>query len=396
MIADQGTDSGVTYDFLIIGAGVAGLSLAWRLGGRASVAVVEAESQPGYHASGRSAAMFMETYGTPTIQALTRAGRAFYTAPPAGFAEGPLLAERGVLYLVREDQVALRDAMVAQLMDTGAPIRTPDAQEVLARVPCVRAAGLVGAVEEPEARDVEVHELLQGFLRGARQHRDTVFSWGKAVTCAQRAEGVWTVDLADGRQLRAHTVVNAAGAWAQRVAGLFGAVQTGLQPRRRSAFTFRPVNALTGAAWAPEVVARWPAVVGVDESLYFKPDAGLLLGSPANADPVEPHDVVAEEMDIALGIHRITGATHLQIRRPGHTWAGLRTFAPDKEFIIGRDPQCDGFFWLAGQGGYGIQTAPGASLLAANLLLDEPLDASLCAAGVDAAIVSAARFAARH
>src|SRR5690606_17609469 len=140
---------------------------------------------------------------------------------------------------------------------------------------------------------------------GARQHRDTVFSRGQADTLLRRAEVVWTVDLADVRQLRAHTVVNAAGAWAQRVAELFGAVRAGLQPRRRSAFTFRPVNALTGAAWAPEVVACWPAVVGVDESFYFKPDAGLLLGSPANADPVEPHDVVAEEMDIALGIHRI-------------------------------------------------------------------------------------------
>lgn len=380
------------YDFLIIGGGIAGLSLSYRLGGRVRTAVVEAEDQPGYHSSGRSAAMFMETYGTPTIRALTRAGREFFSAPPTWFASHSLLTDRGVIYLVREDQIELKNQTVAQLKASGANFREADAATVLDRVPCIRATGLIGAIEEPEAKDVDVHALLQGFLKGARQHANNDFLFGAAVVEATRNNGLWSVTLSNGQQLKAKSVVNAAGAWAQHVANQFGAVDVGLQPMRRSAFTFKPSCENAGTTYSADTVSRWPAVVGIDESFYFKPDAGQLLGSPANEDPVDPHDVVAEEFDVALGIHRIAEATFLQIRRPEHTWAGLRSFAKDKEFVIGWDPQCAGFFWLAGQGGYGIQTSPGASMLACNLLLGEPLDASLRNEGVDPDVVSPARF----
>jgi D-arginine dehydrogenase len=379
------------YDFLIIGAGIAGVSLAYRIGNRARVLVVEAESQPGYHSSGRSAAMYMETYGTPTIRAMTRASRNFFQSPPDGFSSHALLKNRGVLYLVREDQVALKEEILQQLQATAANVGWISADAVLARVPCVKADGLIGAIEEPEAKDVDVHALLQGFLKGARQ-AGTELTFGTTITDAVREGEHWNVRLSNGQHVLAGAVINAAGAWAQRVADQFGAINVGLQPKRRSAFTFKPVCEGRSDPFSAEIIERWPAVVGIDESFYFKPDAGQLLGSSANADPVDPHDVVAEELDVALGIDRITTATTLEIRRPTHTWAGLRSFVEDGDFVIGWDAKVTGFFWLAGQGGYGIQTSPGASLLASNLLLGEPIDVSLATEGVDAANVSPVRF----
>jgi len=378
------------YDYLIIGAGMAGASLAYRLKNRGSTLVVERETQAGYHSSGRSAAMFMETYGTPTIRALTRASRPFFEAPPPGFSEHSLLHDRGVLYIAREGQEALLADTLRELQATGATVRAATADEVVARVPCVRRQGLIGAIEEVDAKDIDVHALLQGFLKGARQ-AGVEFAYGAEVRGAQRDGETWNVQLSNGGSVAAKHVINAAGAWGQQVADCFGAARIGLQPKRRSAFTFKAEGA-AGSAWTG--VERWPAVVGVDESFYFKPDAGQLLGSPANADPVEPHDVVAEELDVAIGIDRITTATTLDIRRPSHTWAGLRSFLPDGDFAIGWDPNAAGFFWLVGQGGYGIQTSPGASLLAAHLLLGTALDPVLQAENLDLSIVSPARCAA--
>lgn len=378
------------YDYLIVGAGVAGVSLAYRLKDRGTILVVERESQAGYHSSGRSAAMFMETYGTPTIRALTRASRVFFETPPAGFSEHPLLSDRGVLYIAREGQEAQLADMLKQLQDTGADVRAVSAQEVVERAPCVRPQGLIGAIEEVDAKDIDVHALLQGFLKGAKR-AGALFSYGAEVFRAERDGQMWNVHLSNGSTLSAKHVINAAGAWGQQVADLFGAEHLGLQPKRRSAFTFKPED-MSGNTWTS--IERWPAVVGVDESYYFKPDAGQLLGSPANADPVEPHDVVAEELDIAIGIDRITTETTLSIHRPNHTWAGLRSFLPDGDFAIGWDTRAEGFFWLVGQGGYGIQTSPGASLVAAHLLADVALDAPLQAENLDLSIVSPGRFGA--
>ena len=378
------------YDVVVIGAGMAGVSLAYRTAGTGRVLVLEGESQPGCHSTGRSAAMFMETYGTATIRALTRAGRQFLTQPPEGFTESPLIRDRGVLYLVREGQEAMRDAFLADNQGEEG-VGLVSVEEVLSRVPCVRPEGLIGAVSEWEAKDLDVHGLLQGFYKGARK-AGVEFSFNARVVKAEREEGVWQLQQASGNVVRARSVVNASGAWAQETARLFGAIETGLQPRRRSAFTFPPVCGEAGRTLEAHEIDNWPAVVGIDESFYFKPDAGQLLGSPANADDTFPHDVVAEELDIAIGIDRITTATTLQIRRPSHTWAGLRSFVPDGDFVIGWDPQAEGFFWLAAQGGYGIQTSPGASLLAADLLLRRPLSPELLEEGVDPQCVSPARF----
>ncbi|MBK0110781.1 FAD-binding oxidoreductase [Delftia sp. S67] len=378
-------------DFAVIGGGMAGASVAWRLaGGGASVVVLEREPQPGYHATGRSAAMFMESYGTAQIRALTRASRGFYSAPPEGFCEHALLQPRSVLYIGTAGQEPQLDEALAMYRRDGLRAERIDARQACALVPCLQESLLVGAVHDLDAMDIDVAELHQGFLRGMAR-AGARLRCGAELSGAERevdgdGQGLWTLVLQDGSQVRARAVVNAAGAWADAVARLCGARPLGIEPRRRSAFTF--------AAPEGEDIHGWPAVIGVDESFYFKPDAGQLLGSPANADPVPPHDVVAEELDVAMGIDRIETLTRLRIRRPRHVWAGLRSFAPDDDFVIGWDAQREGFFWLAGQGGYGIQTAAGASAAAAALLMREPLPAELLAQGVDALRLSPARFAA--
>jgi D-arginine dehydrogenase len=361
------------FDVAIVGAGIAGASLAYRLAGRRSVVLLEREAQPGYHATGRSAAMFMESYGPPCVRALTRASRAFYERPPTGFAAGPLLSPRGVLYLATHGQEALLQTLHDELEAGGTPIDTLSADDALARVPCLKRELVHGALFERDAQDIDVNALHQGFLRGARA-QGAELRVGAELSDAARERDAWTLRLADGDSFRARHVVDAAGAWADEVASLCGAAPVGVVPHRRSAFTFKPPEGVDASPW--------PAVVGVDESYYFKPDAGQLLGSPANADPTPPHDVVPEELDIALGIHQIEAVTTFSIRRPTSTWAGLRSFVRDGEMVIGWDGAREGFFWLAAQGGYGIQSAAGASELAAALICGEPLPAELARHGV--------------
>jgi len=371
------------FDVAIVGAGIAGASLAFRLASKLRIVLLEREPQPGYHSTGRSAAMFMESYGPPMVRALTRASRGFYESPPAGFAAVPLLAPRGALYVAMHEQAHLLAAVQAELEASGGSIERLDAQGTLAKAPCLRAESAHGALYEAAAQDIDVSALHQGFLRGAKQ-AGAVVQTNAEVTAARREQEMWRIDLAGAPSLRAKTVVDAAGAWADEVAKMFGAAPVGLEPRRRSAFTFK----------APEGVssAHWPAVVGIDEGWYFKPDAGQLLGSPANADPTFPHDVLPDELDIATGIARIESATTLAIRRPGATWAGLRTFAPDGEMVIGWDDAAPAFFWLAGQGGYGIQSAAGASQLAAALLQQQAIPGELLAQGVQPDLLSPRRL----
>ena len=374
-------------DVLIIGAGIAGASLAWRLAraGR-RVRVLEREAQPAFHSTGRSAAMFMESYGPPGVRALTRAGRDFYLHPLAGFADGaPLLHPRAALYVATDAQHAALQALHDELAASGTVLTVLDADQILRTVPVLRPGLFTQGLLDADGFDIDVHALLQGFLRGARA-AGAVLSLGTEPRGAVRDGGRWRVALSDGSEVTAGVVVDAAGAWVDEVAALFSAAPIGIEPRRRSAFTFAPPPGLQ--------VSAWPLVADVDEGegWYFKPDAGQLLGSPANADATTPHDVQPEELDIALGIHRIQEATTLEIRRPSATWAGLRSFVRDGEIVIGFDDACPGFFWLAAQGGYGIQSAAGASLLAASLIEGAPLPDELRAHGVDSALLRPSRL----
>jgi len=371
-------------DTLIIGAGIAGASLAWRLARAGQrVRLLERESQPAYHSTGRSAAMFMESYGPPGVRALTRAGRAFYLRPPAGFTDTALLHPRQAMFVATAGQQASLRALADALRVAGTPFALLDAQALLRAAPALRPGLFEQALLDANGYDMDVNAILQGFLRGARA-AGAVLSLNVTPQRAERAGDAWRVHLSDGGEARARTVVNAAGAWADVAGALFGARPIGLEPRRRSAFTFR--------APAGVDVSNWPMVADVDETWYFKPDAGQLLGSPANVDLVAPHDVQPEELDIAIGIDRLQTATTLEIRRPSATWAGLRSFVRDGEIVIGFDDACPGFFWLAAQGGYGIQSAAGASALAASLIEGAPLPDDLRAAGVDPAVVQPSRL----
>lgn len=384
------TPANPAWDFVIIGAGMAGASTAWQLaqsGGATppSVLVLERESQPGYHTTGRSAALFEEHYGPAQVQALTRASRAFYDAPPAGFAEAAILTPRGVLYVGTAEQKELVDAAYAEALIHSPQAQRLDAAQLKDLVPCLNTEVLVDGFLDGGARDIDVHGLHQGFIRGLRQRGGDL--WCNAeVKAITRVNDSWHIALPQGLSIRARTIINAAGAWVDQIAAMVGAAPIGIVPKRRSAFTF--------PAPAGMDTTHWPAIISADENWYIKPDAGQLLGSPANADPVPPHDVVPEELDIATGIYHIEEATTLQIRRPSHTWAGLRSFVADGELVIGWDASptpVAGFFWVAAQGGYGIQSAAGYSLLARNLLLGETLDTALAEQKVDVGTLSPAR-----
>ncbi|WP_091569850.1 NAD(P)/FAD-dependent oxidoreductase [Oryzisolibacter propanilivorax] len=373
-------------DVLVIGAGIAGASVAWELAcAGQQVLLLEREAQPGYHTTGRSAALYSATYGTPAIQALTRASRAFYDAPPAGFADTPILAPRGVAYVAARHQQDLIQPAFKHAQARNPAVHRLDCAALLALLPCLKPDAVAGGVAEPDAADIDVHALHQGYLRGARRAGALLRTDVEVVGLARPGDGAaWQVTLASGEVMHARAVVNAAGAWADEVARLAGVTPVGLEPRRRTAFTFSVPHGMDAT--------HWPAAIGIAEDWYFKPDAGQLLGSPANADPVPPHDVVPEELDVALGIHRIEEMTCFEIRRPTRTWAGLRSFVPDGDPVIGWDDAVPGFFWLAGQGGYGIQSAAGAARLARNLLLDEPLDARLAQEGLERQILGPERL----
>ncbi len=371
------------FDIAIIGAGIAGASVAARLAPSRSVVLLERESQPGYHSTGRSAAMFMESYGPPAVRALTRASRRFYQHPPDGFSDFPLLAERGALYLAYAGQEAELAQLRNELADTCPDLRTLQRDQAVALLPCLRPDDLVAGLLDPTSMDIDVNALHQGFLRMLRQNQGVLHT-GAELVQARRSDARWWLGLSDRREFTATTVINAAGAWADQMGALCGARSIGLVPHRRSAFTFKP---------PPDIdIAAWPVASSLDESWYFKPEAGVLLGSPANADPTVPHDVAPEELDIATAIHRIESATTLTIRRPLRSWAGLRSFVPDGELVIGWDPLCTGLFWLAGQGGYGIQSAPAAGELAAALVLEQALPEQLARHGVNPAAVSPQRL----
>jgi D-arginine dehydrogenase len=376
--------SSQTADVLVVGGGVAGASIAAELSGAGRrVVVLEQEAQPGFHSTGRSAALFSEIYGGAPIRALSRASRAFFIAPPTGFAEAPLVSRRGSLFVARADQGEALNAFAGQA-DVAAATRLVSAAEALRLSPLLRPDYAQAAVHEPDSADIDVHGLLSGYLRRLKASGGTLVA-DAGVTALEQAPGGWRAATAAGT-FTAPVVVNAAGAWADAVAALAGLAPLGLQPLRRTALT---VEAPAGAG-----VAGSPLTIDIDEQFYFKPDAGRLLLSPADETPNPPCDVQPDEWDLAVAVDRIETATTLQVRRIHARWAGLRTFAPDRAPVIGFDPRASGLFWLAGQGGYGIQTAPANARLAAALAVGAPAPADILDAGLNLDAVSPARFAA--
>jgi D-arginine dehydrogenase len=365
-------------DVIVIGAGIAGASVGYFLSPHARVRVLEREEHAGFHSTGRSAALFSESYGPEQVRRLTRASRSFFERPPAGFVEHPVLSPRGVLIVGTAEQAGEVEAFHEAVLALSADARLVSSREIQALVPVMRPHAASLGVVESGAADIDVHGLHQGFLRGLKARGGEIRT-SLAIRSIGFANGRWQVD-AGAQMFRAPLLINAAGAWVDEVAALAGVAPLGIEPRRRSAFLFAPPPGMN--------VSQWPFVCSVDESYYFKPDAGMLLGSPGNADPVSPQDVQPEELDIALAIDRIEQATTMQIHRPTRTWAGLRSFVADGDLVGGFAPDAPGFFWVAALGGYGIQTCAAMGEACANLVLARPMPTHLADAGITAALLA--------
>jgi D-arginine dehydrogenase len=374
------------FDFAIVGAGIAGVSAAFHLASKAKVVILEREHVAAYHTTGRSAALHSETYGSAEIRAITVASGRFYRNPPQGFADHPLLTPRGALIAGRAEQKAAMQKSAADYARLVPSVRWLEPAEVLKLQPLLKpeAAG-GGAIFEPEADDMDVAAIHGGFLKGARA-AGAVLRLNSEVTALDRRDGRWTIWFKDGEEISAANMIDAAGAWADVLGGLAGCVPVGLVPKRRTAFTFDSPPGVD--------ISKLPMVIDFDETWYIKPEVGQFLASPADETPSEPCDAQPEEMDVAIAVDRIETGTTLQIRRIKNKWAGLRSFVSDKNLVAGYDPKVEGFFWLAGQGGYGIQTGYAAGRLAASLALGKGLPKDVADLGVTEAALSPGRFAA--
>jgi D-arginine dehydrogenase len=358
-------------DVVIIGAGIAGASAAYEIAPFAKVILLERERQPGYHATGRSAAVFAPGYGNRVIRALTAASHAFYRDQAGGLADQPVLTPRGALFIGREDQRTTLERMVGETGTELPEIERLDRDQTCARVPVLNPDYVALGLFDPSSMDLDVAAIHQGYLRASRARGGTVIT-GAEVVAIGGGGAPWRIDTRAG-PIEAAVAVDAAGAWAEEIAALAGVQPVGLAPLRRTAI-------LLETSSAPD--PAWPAVIDADEAFYFKPESGALLASPADETPMPPCDVQPEELDIALAIDRIARATTFEVTRVQSKWAGLRTFAPDRTPVVGMDESAPGFFWLAGQGGYGIQTAPALARAAARLLVEGVLPDDLSDRGL--------------
>jgi D-arginine dehydrogenase len=372
-------------DIVVIGGGIAGAGAAHELAKDFAVVVLEREPQCGYHSTGRSAAVYTENYGNAVIRRLAMASRPFLERPPDGFCKHALMRPLGVLTIAREDQLELLRDELEHARALVPSIHRIAPAEAIARVPVLRPDNVAGAIYEPDSRELDVNGLHQGFLRGARKRGAQVLT-AAGVEAIQRRGDRWLLQTARA-SFAAPIVVNAAGAWADQVAIMAGVAPAGLTPKRRTAFHVAAPDGVT--------VAGWPMVNDVAEEFYFKPDAGRLFVSPADATPVEPMDAYPDELDVAVGVERLERATTIEVRAVPHRWAGLRTFAADGSPVVGFDGDAEGFFWLAGQGGYGIKTSPALSRVAAGLIRDQRLSDDVRRVGVEAADLAPGRPSAR-
>jgi D-arginine dehydrogenase len=342
------------YDFVLIGGGIAGASLGAQLATVARVAILEMETQPGYHATGRSAAYFAPAYGNYVVREITAASEDFYHNPPVQFTNVPLLKPRMSLFIAQEHQ---RDS-VSLMMKESPHLVSVSAEQIQAHIPIAKREVLVCGALDQGGGDLDVDAILQGYLRQFRSNGGDIFTACQLNDLTYQ-HGQWTLNTNAGKYT-APVVINSAGAWADHIGTMAGLDPLGIRPFRRTAILVDPPK--------DQDISEWPLTVDVDEDFYFKPDAGQLLISPADETPSEPCDAQPDDFDIAVVIDRVQQSFNLEVDRINHSWAGLRTFAPDKTFVVGSDPRCQGFFWYAGQGGYGVQAAPGLADLGCSLL----------------------------
>lgn len=369
-------------DFLVVGAGMAGSSAAYELAGLGAVVLIEREDVPGYHTTGRSAAVFTEAYGNRIIRGLTTASRAFYCAPPNGFGDSPLLTPIGALFIGREDQRATVEEHYEACHSLVPSVALIDGDEARRLVPILRHGYATCAVWEPDAKGIDVNALHQGYLRGLKARGGDLVTNAELIGLEHQGE-LWHAETRAGAY-EAPVVVNAAGAWCDMVGEMAGVQPIGLIPKRRTAFIFDAPDGIDPVGW--------PLMADIDEKFYIKPDSGRLLGSPADETPMPPQDIQPEELDIAIAVDRIEKATDVTVKRIHNKWAGLRSFVADKTLVAGFDTDAQGFFWLAGQGGYGIQTAPAMGKIAAALASGGAFPDHVRERGITAADLDPARL----
>lgn len=336
-----------TADVLIVGGGIAGISLAARLSPHAKVRVLEKEQFTCYHATGRSAAVFIRNYGNDVIRSLNGHSQAYLV-------DGGYLSRRGELLVATADEMA----RIHKHGEGSSTVEIIGEEDLCKLVPILRRGVFSGGALERDAFDIDVDLLVQDFARSVRQQGGFIDTSTEIRRIEKRGQ-TWILE-ADGEEYQSPLMVNAAGAWADQIAELAGVKPVGLRPLRRSAVMVPYSN--------PDI-QNWPLVASASETWYFKPESGQLMVSPADEDQVEPHDAWPDDLVIATGLDRFQKATTVEVRQIGRKWAGLRTFAPDRSPVVGRDPSDDSFVWLAGQGGYGVQTAPALSRLCADLCL---------------------------
>ncbi len=373
--------SAATTDFVVIGGGIAGASAAYELQARGSTRLLEREPLAGQHTTGRSAAFLVESYGKPIVRQLTRATRRFLDSLPDDFARNPILHPRPSLTIAREDQHQRLVETVKLAAEAGVHREEVDVRTAEAMCPVLRSGYLAAAVVDPDDQGIDVGGLLDGYLRGFRA-RGGVVSTDAEVTGLSQVGAAWEVRCG-GERFATKVVVNAAGAWGERVGALAGARPIGLRPLRRTAITFDPPAGMD--------IRGWPCVIDADEDFYLKPEGVQLLASPCDEEPSEPCDAVPDDLGIALAAERVQRATTLALRHINRSWAGLRSFVADRGPVIGMDAGRPGFFWLVGQGGFGIMTSAAAARATAGLIVDGDLPGELRSYGLEASDLSPER-----
>lgn len=359
------------YDFIVIGGGISGASAAEALSAHGRVVLLEAESTPGYHSTGRSAALFTPHYGGAAVRSVTAISRSFFETPPEDFTDKPLLSPRGALTIAGPGlEGALADCLaLSTVADPVRPISVAEAHEL---APYMKSGRIAAAAFEPGVTDIDVAALHQGFLRSLRKQGGEIRLSFRVESLA-RSDGVWTAR--SGQQaVSAPVLVNAAGAWADQIGRLSGALPIGLVPKRRTAILVDMPDNIDAS--------RGPAADFAGKTAYIKPETGRLMVSPGDETPVEPQDIQTDDFEIAVLVDWLEQETTLQIRRIGHNWAGLRSFVADGAPVVGFDAEAPGFFWLAGQGGYGIMMAPALAHLSQALITESGCPPEFALAGL--------------
>jgi D-arginine dehydrogenase len=368
-------------DFLVVGGGIAGASVAYELSAMSTVILLEAESVAGYHSTGRSAAVMSENYGSTLWSRLVTASRAFLESPPPAFSESSLVLPRGAMFLARPEEEEQLQCRGEELVRRGARIGIVAARHALKFCPVIRTERFVLALFEPDCKDIDTHALMTGYLKSLKRRGGQVVT-GARVAQLRFSRGVWTAKTPKG-EFEAPTVVNAAGGWVNEVAEMAGLPARNVVPFRRTAVTFDPP--------AGSDIRACPMTFDMAETFYFKPEAGRIMVSPVDMEPSDPCDAQADELEVAIAIERIHSNTTMEVRSVKHKWGGLRTFAPDHQPVIGPDPEAKSFVWLAGQDGNGVMAGAAAARLAANLARGEGVPNDIASLGVTAEAVSPGR-----